>query len=102
MTTARRTAASGRTTASREPASRADPGACQLGNQAEIYFAVAQRKVLALTNFPDLDMLEQTLLAFRRRCEQIAQPFEWKFTRKDRNQLLERLEQPRPQHQLAA
>ena len=73
-----------------------------LTHQAEIYFSVAQRKVLAPTNFPDLDTLEQTLLAFGRRYEQIAQPFEWKFTRKDLNQLLERLEQPRPQHQLAA
>ena len=52
-------------------------------NQAEIYFSVAQRKVLQPNNFPDLDTLEQTLLAFGRHYEQIAQPFEWKFTRKD-------------------
>ena len=71
-------------------------------NQAEIYFSVAQRKVLTPNNFPDLDTLEQTLLAFGRRYEQIAQPFEWKFTRKDLNQLLERLDQPKPQLQLAA
>ena len=30
-------------------------------------------------------MLEQHLLAFGRRYQQIAQPFEWKFTRKDLN-----------------
>ena len=71
-------------------------------NQAEIYFSVAQRKVLQPNNFPDLDTLEQTLLAFGRHYEQIAQPFEWKFTRKDLHQLLERLEQPTPQLQLAA
>jgi len=71
-------------------------------NQAEIYFSVAQRKVLQPNNFQDLDTLEQTLLAFGRRYEQIAQPFEWKFTRKNLNQLLERLDQPRPQLQLAA
>jgi hypothetical protein len=71
-------------------------------NQAEIYFSVAQRKVLTPNNFQDLDTLEQTLLAFGRRYEQIAQPFEWKFTRKDLNQLLERLDQPKPQPQLAA
>jgi hypothetical protein len=71
-------------------------------NQAEIYFSVAQRKVLTPNNFADLDTLEQALLAFGRRYEQIAQPFEWKFTRKDLNQLLERLDQPKPQLQLAA
>ena len=57
-------------------------------NQAEIYFSVAQRKVLQPNNFPDLDTFEQTLLAFGRHYEQIAQPFEWKFTREDLNQLL--------------
>ena len=41
-------------------------------NQAEIYFSVAQRKVLQPNNFPDLDTLEQTLLAFGRHYEQIA------------------------------
>jgi DDE superfamily endonuclease len=50
-------------------------------NQAEIYFSVARRKVLQPNNFPDLDTLERTLLAFGRHYEQIAQPFKWKFTR---------------------
>jgi DDE superfamily endonuclease len=71
-------------------------------NQAEIYFSVAQRKVLQPNNFPDLDALEQTLLAFGRRYEQIAQPFEWKFTRKDLHRLLERLDHAEPALQLAA
>ena len=65
-------------------------------------FSVAQRKVLAANNFPDLGTLEQTPLAFGRHHEQIAQPFEWKFTRQDLHQLLDRLEQPTPQLQLAA
>ena len=38
-------------------------------NQAEIYFSVAQRKVLQPNSFPDLDTLEQTLLAFGRHYE---------------------------------
>jgi hypothetical protein len=59
-------------------------------NQAEIYFSVVQRKVLTPNDFPDLDTLEQQLLAFGRRYEQIATPFEWKFTRADLNQLLAR------------
>jgi hypothetical protein len=71
-------------------------------NQAEIYFSVAQRKVLQPNNFPDLDTLEQTLLAFGRHYEQIAQPFKWKFTRNDLHRVLERLEQPSRQLQLAA
>jgi hypothetical protein len=41
-------------------------------------------------------------LAFARRYEQIARPFKWKFTRNDLHKLLERLNQPTPQLQLAA
>jgi hypothetical protein len=63
-------------------------------NQAEIYFSVTQRKVLAPNNFSDLDELERTLLAFSRHYEQIAKPFEWKFTRAKLHDLLARLEQP--------
>jgi hypothetical protein len=44
-------------------------------NQAEIYVSVAQRNVLQPNNFPDLDTLEPTLLAFGRHYEHIAQPF---------------------------
>ena len=62
-------------------------------NQAEIYFSVAQRKVLTPNNFPDLDTLERTLLAFGRHYEQIATPFEWKFTRRDLDRLLGRLDE---------
>ena len=66
-------------------------------NQAEIYFSVTQRKVLAPNDFPDLDTLEQQLLAFGRRYEQIAQPFEWKFTRADLDRLAQRLDLPAAQ-----
>ena len=57
-------------------------------NQAEIYFSVVQRKVLTPNDFADLDTLEQHLLAFGRRYEQIATPFQWKFTRQDLHKLL--------------
>jgi hypothetical protein len=70
-------------------------------NQAEIYFGVTQRKVLQPNTFTDLDELERTLLAFGRHYEQIAQPFDWKFTRADLHTLLARLDQP-PALQLAA
>jgi hypothetical protein len=71
-------------------------------NQAEIYFSVAQRKLLKPNNIADLDTLEQTLLAFGRHYEQIAEPFQWKFTRKDLQRVLERLGQPSSQLKLAA
>jgi hypothetical protein len=57
-------------------------------NQCEIYLSVVQRKVLTPNDFEDLDTLEAQLLAFGRRYEQIAAPFQWKFTRQDLNKLL--------------
>ena len=63
-------------------------------NQAEIYFSIVQRKVLTPSDFADLDTLEQQLLAFGRRYEQIATPFEWKFTRADLDRLAQRLDLP--------
>ena len=66
-------------------------------NQAEIYFSIVQRKVLTPNDFPDLDALGQRLLAFGRRYEQIATPFEWKFTRADLDHLTNPLELPAAQ-----
>jgi len=60
-------------------------------NQVEIYFSVVQRKVLTPNDFADLAEVETRLLAFERRYEQTAQPFEWRFTRSDLAKLLERL-----------
>jgi len=71
-------------------------------NQAEIYFSIVQRKALQPNNFPDLDTLEQHLLAFGRRYEQIARPFEWKFTRPDLDALLAKLDTKQPPARLAA
>jgi hypothetical protein len=70
-------------------------------NQAEIYLSVVQRKVLQPNDFPDPDALEQRLRAFARHYEQIAQPFKWKFTRRDLHDLLGRLDQ-HPRAHLAA
>ncbi|MDQ3678170.1 MAG: IS630 family transposase [Actinomycetota bacterium] len=61
-------------------------------NQAEVYFSVVQRKALQPNDFADLDALERHLLAFGRRYEQIATPFEWKFTRRDLQRQLARLD----------
>lgn len=64
-------------------------------NQIEIYFSVVQRKVVVPNDFIDLDDLEQRLLAFQRRYEQAAKPFQWKFTRRDLDKLLQRLAEPK-------
>jgi len=50
-------------------------------NQVEIYFSVVQRKVLTPNDFVDLGEVERRLLAFERRYEEAARPFEWTFTR---------------------
>jgi hypothetical protein len=65
-------------------------------NQGEIYFSVVQRKVVTPNDFPDLDTLEQHLLAFGRRYEQIAAPFQWKFTRQDLHKLLAKTDTAQP------
>jgi len=60
-------------------------------NQIEIFFSIVQRKVLTPNDFTDLDEVERRLLAFERYYEEAAQPFEWKFTRKDLADLMKRL-----------
>jgi transposase len=73
-------------------------------DQAEIYFSVAQRKVLNPSDFTSLDQIRDRLAAFETRYNAIARPFSWKFTRTDLNDLLHRIdahEQTQP-HTLAA
>ena len=60
-------------------------------NQVEIYFSVVQRKVVSPNDFRDLSEVESRLLDFQQHYEQIATPFEWKFTKNDLNALLERI-----------
>jgi hypothetical protein len=60
-------------------------------NQVEIYFSVVQRKVVSPNDFHTLDEVEARLLDFQQYYEQIATPFEWKFTKTDLNALLERI-----------
>jgi len=60
-------------------------------NQVEIYLSICQRKVLTPNDFADLAAVEQRLLAFERRYERSAKPFEWKFTRADLALLMKRL-----------
>src|SRR5271157_1231426 len=63
-------------------------------NQVEIYFSVIQRKVLTPNDFSGLDQVADRLLAFQDFYEQIAKPFEWKFTRADLHELMQKIYRP--------
>jgi len=65
-------------------------------NQVEIYFSVIQRKVLTPNDFASLQEVSQRLLAFQGLYEQSAKPFEWKFTRADLQDLINKLNQKQP------
>ena len=65
-------------------------------NQVEIYFSVIQRKVLTPNDFTSLQEVSQRLLAFQDLYERAAKPFEWKFTRADLQDLMNRLSQKPP------
>ena len=71
-------------------------------NQIEIYFSIVQRKVLTPNDFASLTEVEERLLRFQERYEQMAQPFQWKFTRQDLAALLTKLEDQRVPLPLAA
>ena len=60
-------------------------------NQIEIYFSIVQRKLLQPNDFTDLASLERAILDFEHHYAQIAEPFEWRFTRADLNRLLARI-----------
>jgi transposase len=61
-------------------------------NQIEIYFSVVQRKVVSPNDFTNLALLEQRLADFELRYNATARPFEWKFTRTDLDDLLNRID----------
>lgn len=65
-------------------------------NQIEIYFSILQRKVLTPNDFADLTDLEAHIHAFAHLYQNTATPFEWKFTRSDLADLLNRLADETP------
>jgi hypothetical protein len=65
-------------------------------NQVEIYFSVIQRKVLTPNDFSSLTEVADRLLAFQTYYEQIAKPFEWKYTRADLHELVQKISRPTP------
>lgn len=60
-------------------------------NQVEIYHSIIQRKVLDPNDFQSTAELARTLNEFERRYNEIAEPFDWNFTREDLAALLDRL-----------
>ncbi|MFL6118983.1 IS630 family transposase [Actinophytocola sp.] len=62
-------------------------------NQVEIYFSVLQRKVVSPNDFTDLIEVEHRLGEFEKRYNATATPFDWKFTRNDLHDLLDRISQ---------
>ncbi|HWB69792.1 MAG TPA: transposase [Solirubrobacterales bacterium] len=65
-------------------------------NQVEIYHSIIQRKVLDPNDFESTAELARTLNEFERRYNEIAEPFEWNFTRQDLAELLQRLDDQLP------
>jgi transposase len=61
-------------------------------NQIEIYFSIVQRKVLTPNDFSSLADVEQRLLAFQSHYARTASPFQWKFTRRDLQALLAKID----------
>ena len=50
-------------------------------NQLEIYFSIVQRKLLEPNDFENVPEVARTLNTFEHHWNQIAEPFDWRFTR---------------------
>lgn len=61
-------------------------------NQIEVYFSVVQRKALTPNDFHSLAEVEDRLLRFQDHYRAVARPFQWKFTRRDLDALLAKLD----------
>ncbi|MET7766687.1 transposase [Streptomyces sp. NPDC005393] len=67
-------------------------------NQVEIYFSAVQRKALSPNDFTDLTEVRDRLRAFEDRYNATAQPFQWRFTTSDLDDLLARLDRHTADH----
>lgn len=61
-------------------------------NQIEIFFSIVQRKVVSPNDFTGLAQVRNRLRAFEDRYNATAQPFQWRFTTTDLDDLLARLD----------
>jgi len=71
-------------------------------NQIEIVFSIIQRKVIKPADFADLAGLADRLCRFEDRYNQTARPFDWRFTRGDLTNMLQRLDTDQREATLAA
>ncbi|MFJ1550093.1 IS630 family transposase [Streptomyces sp. NPDC088246] len=65
-------------------------------NQVEIFFLIVQRKVVAPNDFTDLAEVRDRLRGFEDRYNATAQPFQWRFTTSDLDDLPDRLDRHTP------
>ncbi|MGY5130023.1 transposase [Streptomyces nigrescens] len=61
-------------------------------NQVEIFFSIVQHKVVSPNDFPDLSEVRDRLRAFKDRYNAASQPFQWRFTTSDLDDLLTRID----------
>jgi hypothetical protein len=60
-------------------------------NQVEIYFSLVQRKALTPNDFKDLQEVQLRLRLYEELTNRQPQPFNWRFTKYDLFDLLQRL-----------
>ena len=60
--------------------------------KSRFYFSIVQRKALTPNDFSSLADVEDRLLRFQQYYETIAKPFEWKFSRADLDDLIEKID----------
>ncbi|MER6065471.1 hypothetical protein ABT167_30775 [Streptomyces sp. NPDC001792] len=67
-------------------------------NHVEIHFSAVQRKALLSNDFTDLTEVRDQFRSFEDRYNATAQPFQWRFTTSDLDDLLARLDQHTADH----
>jgi DDE superfamily endonuclease/Homeodomain-like domain len=60
-------------------------------NQIEIYFSILQRKALTPRHFESLTELKRRIIGFQDDWRQHAKPFDWRYTRRDLQNTLDRI-----------
>ena len=74
----------------------------ELAHQVEIFFSILQRKVRTPNDYENLAVLARTLNQFEQHWNEVAEPFEWNFTRDDLAEPMDRLAPHEPELRLAA
>ncbi|MFF8786348.1 hypothetical protein [Streptomyces sp. NPDC015125] len=74
------------------------PVHASLLNQVESYLSAVQRKALSPNDFTDLTEVRDRLRALEDRYNATAQPFQWRFTTSDLDDLLARLDRHTADH----